>query len=73
MSNYGTSNINIYVSAVDIPAISDIDSDGDLDILTFSILGGFVEYHKNVNGNNFKLRSIIFELKVGCWEIFTKA
>ena len=47
MSNYGTSNWNIYISSVDIPAITDVDYDGDLDILTFSILGGFVEYHKN--------------------------
>ena len=48
LSNYGSNNINIYISPVDIPAITDIDYDGDLDILTFSILGGFIEYHKNM-------------------------
>ena len=74
LSNYGTSNINIYVSAVDIPAISDIDSDGDLDILTFSILGGFVEYHKNMSMETISsCDSIIFELETGCWGNFTKA
>ena len=71
LSNYGTSNINIYVSAVDIPAISDIDSDGDLDILTFSILGGFVEYHKNMSMETISsCDSIIFELETGCWGNF---
>ena len=47
LSDYGANNLNIYVSPVDIPAFADIDYDGDLDVLTFSILGGFVEYHKN--------------------------
>ena len=48
LSNYGSSNLNIFVSPVDIPAITDVDYDGDLDILTFSILGGFIEYHRNL-------------------------
>ena len=34
-----TSGQNIYVSPIDIPAITDVDSDGDLDILTFEIVG----------------------------------
>ena len=32
-----TSGQHIYVSPIDIPAITDVDSDGDLDILTFEI------------------------------------
>ena len=47
-SDYGSNNLSIYISPADIPAIADIDYDGDLDILTFSILGGFIEYHKNM-------------------------
>jgi hypothetical protein len=48
MSNYGSSpNLNLYVSIVDIPAIVDIDGDGDLDIITYSINGTYAEYHKN--------------------------
>ena len=71
LSDYGSSNINIYVSGVDIPAISDIDYDGDLDILTFSILGGFVEYHKNMSmelkGN---CDTIAYKLETECWGAF---
>ncbi|MBK6984752.1 MAG: hypothetical protein IPH32_08330 [Bacteroidetes bacterium] len=37
---------NIPVSSVGIPGISDLDNDGDLDILTFSVIGVKAEYHK---------------------------
>ena len=33
------SETNLYVSSVDVPAISDIDNDGDMDIVTFEIAG----------------------------------
>ncbi len=40
--------INIKVNAADIPAIDDVDGDGDLDILNFYFIGpGTVEYHQN--------------------------
>jgi len=71
LSNYGANNLNIYISPVDIPAIADIDYDGDLDILTFSILGGFVEYHKNMamelTGN---CDTVAFEFSESCWGLF---
>jgi hypothetical protein len=73
-SDYGSgSGSNLYVSAVDIPAIEDIDGDGDLDILTFSILGGNVEYHLNRSqefyGNS---DSLDFKMVDGCWGNFTE-
>ena len=40
---------NLYVSKNDIPDINDIDMDGDLDVVTFSILGGNLEYHQNLS------------------------
>ncbi len=71
MSNYGFNNSNIYISPVDIPAITDVDYDGDLDILTFSILGGFVEYHKNLSMEIYgNCDSLIFELSESCWGLF---
>ena len=38
---------NLFVSQIDLPAIRDVDGDGDLDILTFQNGGNQVEYHKN--------------------------
>lgn len=43
-------NINLKVNESDIPAIDDIDGDGDLDILNLKFVGiGSVEYHKNLS------------------------
>ena len=71
LSDYGSNNLNIYISQVDIPAIADIDYDGDLDILTFSIIGGFIEYHKNMamelTGN---CDTVAFEFSESCWGLF---
>jgi hypothetical protein len=48
MSVYGISGpSSLYVSANSIPAIVDVDGDGDLDILTYSISGQHLQYHKN--------------------------
>ena len=71
LSNYGSNNLNIYISPVDIPAIADIDYDGDLDILTFSILGGFVEYHKNMAMElTGSCDTVAFEFSESCWGLF---
>ena len=51
--------------------MEDIDYDGDLDILTFSILGGFIEYHKNLSMETYgNCDSLIFELSESCWGLF---
>jgi hypothetical protein len=45
--------IAIQVNATDIPAISDIDSDGDLDIITYNVNGrGYLEYYQNMSIEN---------------------
>ena len=46
-SDAGFGPINLYVSSADIPAINDIDSDGDIDILTFDPAGSHVYWHEN--------------------------
>ena len=71
LSDYGANNYNIYISPVDIPAIADVDYDGDLDILTFSILGGFIEYHKNLSMELYgNCDSLAFEFSESCWGLF---
>src|SRR5688572_15362474 len=48
MSEYpGNDYTNLYVSSSDIPALIDVEGDGDLDILTFNIGGERLEYHQN--------------------------
>jgi len=63
----------IWISSDDVPAIEDIDGDGDLDILTFSILQGYVEYYKNLSQELYhNSDSLIFELADNCWGKFVE-
>lgn len=70
--NPNANPINLFVNGNDIPAIDDIDNDGDLDILTFDILTGVqVEYHKNLTiENNGNCDSLTFKLSNKCWGFF---
>lgn len=69
---YGNT-INLYVSRSDIPDINDVDGDGDLDVLTFGIIGSRIEYHRNMSvENGYGCDSIQFELKNGCWGHFVE-
>ena len=59
---------NIYASPVGVPGIKDVDGDGDLDILTFSSQGVFIEWHKNMSLEKYGHKdSLIFELASDCW------
>jgi hypothetical protein len=70
-TNYLGSYTNLYVSSSDIPAIVDVEGDGDLDILTFQIGGERVEYHQNQSMELYgNADSLIFELKNECWGQF---
>lgn len=40
--------VNVYVQPGDIPSIIDYDKDGDLDILSFDVLGAKMTYYKNL-------------------------
>jgi hypothetical protein len=65
--------VPLYVSPPDIPAIDDIDGDGDLDILTFNIIGSTVEYHKNLSMENTgTCDELEFELRNACWGFFSE-
>jgi hypothetical protein len=73
-SNYFGSPLNLYVSRADIPAIGDVDADGDLDILTFYILGTCVEYHRNLSQElGFNNDSLIYKLESDNWGRFTES
>ncbi len=70
-SDYSGANLNLYVSSADIPAIVDVDDDGDIDVLTFHIGGQHMQYHKNISMETYGVPdSLEFVLKNECWGKF---
>lgn len=64
---------NLFVSQIDIPAIRDVDGDGDLDVLTFQNGGNQVEYHKNMSMELYGVcDSIRYQAESNCWGYFTE-
>jgi len=74
-SNYvPTISPNLYISNVDLPGIADIDGDGDLDVLTFSIWGNYLEYHKNLSMELYgTCDSLTYEVRSRCWGDFRES
>ena len=62
---------NIYKYNSDIAAIDDFDGDGDMDILSFDLLGTTIPYYRNLSvENGFGCDSLIFEENTVCWGNF---
>jgi hypothetical protein len=65
---------NIFITSQDIPAIDDLDGDGDIDIMVFSVNGLLVEYHRNFSVELFgTCDSLKFELRNRCYGYFHEA
>ncbi|SFT77429.1 Por secretion system C-terminal sorting domain-containing protein [Lishizhenia tianjinensis] len=70
-SMYNGGPATLFVSSSDIPALVDVDHDGDMDILTFSNSGGTIEYHKNLSKEIYGIPdSLQFEIYNECWGRF---
>lgn len=70
----GANQPNLFVSSVDIPAICDLDNDGDLDVLTFGVWGSYIEYHRNYSvENGYGCDSLQFEMRNQCWGYFSES
>lgn len=65
--------INVFASGVSLPAFTDIDADGDMDILGYNTLpDGRVAWHKNLSKENFNhCDSLKFVFASACWGDFT--
>lgn len=67
------STVQLFVNASDIPAIEDIDFDGDIDILTFEQGGTHVLYYQNQSQELYgHSDSLVYEIKNYCWGLFAE-
>ena len=68
VSNYEGPTLNLYISGADIPALVDVEGDGDMDILTYHISGEYLQYHQNQSQELYgHSDSLVFKLKNRCW------
>ncbi len=59
---------SLFSSVVGVPGITDVDNDGDYDILTFTSSGFSVDFHKNISKELYgNADSLVFENLSGCW------
>jgi hypothetical protein len=77
MSNVTPNSTNslqtLWVTNVDIPAIRDVDNDGDLDVLTYDGSGVHVEFHRNMSMETYGVcDSLKFLLQTQCWGDFAE-
>lgn len=64
----GTGSTPLYTSRTDISAIDDIDSDGDIDILAFSVSNATIRfYQNNAVEKGYSCDSLTYELNELCW------
>ena len=64
----GGGSIPVFVTNLDYPAVDDVDGDGDLDILTFSVGGGYLEYYQNQSvERGFGTDTLIYTLASECY------
>jgi len=58
----------LFSNAVNIPGITDIDGDGDVDFLVYEVLGNFIEWHRNKAIELLgRPDALILELASECW------
>ncbi|GAB3498169.1 hypothetical protein GCM10027341_19360 [Spirosoma knui] len=64
----------LYVGGTDMPAITDYDGDGDIDIITFDPSGNLVAYQQNMSVETTGKKDISDFKRMGglCWGHFTK-
>ncbi|MCX7607570.1 MAG: VCBS repeat-containing protein, partial [Bacteroidia bacterium] len=68
VSNYAGYSTYLYSGSVDIPAITDVDADGDMDLLVYEVLGALIEWHRNQAQELWgRTDTLAFALQSSCW------
>lgn len=70
----GSTYANLYVAPNSLPALFDVNGDGDLDVLTFKLAGVSVEYHENQSQELYGVGvcdSLVFAERTGCFGKFS--
>lgn len=67
-------NLNLQLRFDDLPAISDVDGDGDIDVMNMRFQGeGSLEYHRNMSIERYgRCDSLILERETQQWGGFTQ-
>jgi hypothetical protein len=64
---YTSATANLYVAQSDLPDIIDVDNDGDLDVMTWDVLGVGIYWFKNKSRELYgHSDSLVFDA-IGCW------
>ena len=73
-TDYGTATIRTLLHVpTDLPAIDDIDGDGDLDILTFGTGSSLVEFHRNLAQEMYqRCDTMAMQMFTNCWGTFAE-
>ena len=73
-TDYAVNGVNpLDITADDLPAIVDVDNDGDIDILTSDAQGLRIEYHQNQSIQMYGTPdSLLFVQKNECWGQFSE-
>lgn len=70
----GSANNKVFIYNTDLPAIDDVDGDGDLDILAFTLDFCFpanIFFYKNMSvERGYGQDSLIYRLESECWGLF---
>lgn len=69
--DFNSTKQNLLVTNVDIPAIIDVNNDGDIDVLTFDPNGGYMWFYENVSQETgWGCDSLFFQKLDPCWGDF---